>query len=278
MTLVKKPVAGATSANNNTQNVVNTQALGDSSSVRITSTQLVNTLAEGEKAVYESDFRTSIFNTFVDKMNTWTTIGDADMIHPVGAWYLYKDVNATENLDNVERNQFSTDKSPYVASLVYGEAEATQPWIANFQYPNMYQDYGTVAGISVTRDVNFLGVTPLKGISPVNGIDGSPTLDYMLTASQASSGVAPTRSSGIRINYKLPLYAKWDWQELRGQALAATFNSYAVSSNTWVAKLRAYQYQQLVNGTYTVYMRYRLPGKTTYTSQKVFNIGCVMTR
>ena len=253
MLLVKIPVNAPTTADN-TQTTVTTTVV-EGGTTAIAANQLQNTLSAGEKVMYEIHFRTSNYPTFTAKMSAYGAGRDLDFIAGNQAFYLYKDyLSVSETLDDFEIDPYVLD-GPTIPALTSLEASSSG-WLNSYHKPVIYDTYPQAANITISRNPTFLGLIPLKGVY-FNRVLASR---YVLDPADVNTGIANGKSGGVRLDYLVPFFVRFDADELRGRAVASYLN--ASNNPPAIQNLIAYLYRQITPGNYTVTLKYTLPDGT----------------
>ncbi len=221
------------------------------------------TLAE-EKQLYESYFKTSKFNTFLDKINSMTgylTVGriipGIEVAEPA-AWGYVSEV--FDKVDLSGHNQ--------TAALIGVEALPNNPWYLQYTYPRTYQYYPVSSSIKIGwRNPEPVGIPPLKGMY----IEQNITTPELQADDVLTNSVSVNTSGRITYAYALTYYTYRDFYDLKNKAFDQYLNS--ISSAPIGAKnLLFNSYYDIVNGQYQFKLIYRLPGLNTVTTSKTFSI------
>jgi hypothetical protein len=213
----------------------------------------------GEKVIYESYFRTSIYNTFVDKVNALNipqgyTYPIAQGIYEVGGR-----VNGNEIFDDFELNGSSG-----TLPLVQFTADENGTWLRYHAYPIIYEGYPLQGNIFIYwRNTSELGIVPLKAIG-FRYISGGLTT---LTNDDFNAGIAPAVNFSAQLIYKLNINAVYDWDDIIVGAFRAkeyTPRITGILENPCPAIL--------FNTSYPVKATYRLPGIEKVTNNATINL------
>jgi len=260
MDLVKTEVrAGGVDANLK-RGDTNIASANPADSIKVASNQLSGSIAsEGETVLNSYAFRSSIYATFNDKLNNFTSWRVGYAVDKTLMGLLDIEASMRETFDAFELNGRGTDFAP----LVYAEAEMGNPWLDSHVNPTVYELYNSVPGLALDRNTNTLGIFPLKAMPIVNfGEDG-----YTL---QNSQGNATAKSGEIAIRYFIPHYVYIDFCELRNKAAALYLGKTSIPA--YAQRLLAGSIDDIYRGQYPFKVNYRLPGLNTITTSKEFKI------
>ena len=234
-------------------------ASGDSNRVSTNSKSIAGSYTNAqEKNLYESRFRTSRFNTFVEKMNALSVGNWADHIEGTNLLRLGLNVEGPETFD-----AFEIKGSAATAPLIELRADAANPWLRDHLGPQFYNAYPRSNDLKLGwREPQVLGTPPLKAVF----IRQSPD-DQKL----AAEGVdAPPLNTGAVFTYDLSYYTFQDYYELAGKA-ADLRTQGRLSAAGW--PLLGQPYRELMPGTYRFTLSYVLPGRNIVTSRKEFTLS-----
>ncbi|HRF38388.1 MAG TPA: hypothetical protein PK198_06355, partial [Saprospiraceae bacterium] len=228
---------------------------------------------------YASHFRTSLYNTFIQKMNALNM--SQSWLNPV-----FLDPNVTSGASINDFGVFVTgnelfdlfDQTGYdngdttLAPLVQPIADLSVTggnWYNNSVYPYMYQHFPAAAqDITLSwRNPAILGDVPAKAVS-IYQLD----TPHRLTEEdvQTRTAIIPQPVTGLA--YQVPFNALFDSFDYKHKVL----NFMASNPNTalpaaWINFVQGnMQYPPF--GTYRVKLEYRLPGINTLTSQHTLNL------
>jgi hypothetical protein len=243
----------------NVQQTATTTQSDANNDVTVTTNNISGTqLRGGQQFLYQSVFRTSKYNTFTDKINSFQAPTDLFNIATGNVFVLMKRNDVAETFDQFEL--YGNNKA--FTPLVQAEASNTAPWLSNFINPVLYDKYNG-SGLAVTwRDPNELGMGPVKGIRLTN--DLAPDM-YSLQQNDIDNGFAQTRPGRVYIGYYLSYYVFQDYHELRNEVA----NMYLNTSVMPEGAKRIFQwpgYVDLVPGNYPLAVKYVLPGTGKVTS------------
>ena len=232
--------------------------LGNNKDVNVTTQQAKGTLNILEqKEIYALHFRTSSYNTFVEKMSKFDTEGTGwrDYVEPF-VHHIKANISDTEFFDKNEMQLINEEPS-----LIQFEAliEETK-WYKRSVYRHMYdQKY---IGIEESRgkiSCNY-GYPPVKSVLIENNIN-----DRQLTEDEIATGTATgTYANGI-FTYALPYWCSRDFYFIKTHISNKIVNNLSLTKEE--KKLLETDYPPVVTkGEYPVKVRYVLPGKNITTS------------
>jgi hypothetical protein len=260
MTLVKTEVRSGGVDANLQRGDTNVASANTADTTKVTTNQLSGTIAsEGETELHSYAFRSSIYATFNEKLSNFTNWRTGYAIDKTLMSVLDIEAFMQETFDQFELHGRGTDFAP----LVYAEAEMGNPWLDTHVNPTVYELYNSVPGISLDRDINTLGLFPLKAMPIINFGEDRYTL-------QNNQGDAVAKSGEIAIRYFIPHYVYVDFCELRNKA--ATLYIGKTSIPTYAQRLLAGTIDDIYHGDYPFKVNYRLPGLNTITTSKKFKI------
>ena len=232
--------------------------------------------ALNEETIVVLDFRTSRYNTFLEKMNGVTNV--EHYFNPVLFDASQTDVGASTNdlilyathdevFDKYEINgYFNGDHR--VEPLVYLEADLTQTgqdWYQQEVYPYLYSHLPT-ENIQLTyRDTEVLGVIPVRAVDLFQN-DGED--EKILEPGEIQSGNASFNAVNFGVNYRLPYLMNQDDMAYKQLAIRWFYKT----ANMPEGILNFYEniFPLPKPGAYQVRMEYRLPGKEEASSVKTF--------
>lgn len=213
-----------------------------------------------EKRIYGSNFRTSIYSTFSEKVDkgsnkysfAWALTNG---VHEMG--YVF---NTNEQFDDFEMN----DEQPF--NLVKLEADLSDnTWFNSFINPFVYQNYPASAILNITwRQVEKLGVPPVKAMYLRN-----ENLAKGITYTQGLSAT----SGKVALIYNLPLYIAGDYYDLQSKIVNAYASGFELSISDQMRSIVTKPFTPVRKGPYKFKISYVLPGinKVTTTKQLVIN-------
>lgn len=200
---------------------------------------------DGEKELLVYDFRTSQYDTFRDKMNDMDKDKDLyqHVVYPYGLTLL-SSINYQEAFDLTElRGNEYTAYTP----LVVSRATLDDSYYRNQIYPLIYNNYPYEGNISVTRNINKVGVPPVEGVEPmtwyVTYLENGYTSDINL--------YNPYR-------YNLTHYYLEDYEDLRYQLVSSNIDW---RMNPQYVKLVTKAFPYMRQGRYKATLQYVLPGQ-----------------
>ncbi len=260
LSFVKQPQAsGQEDANVSRSEKEATTGSGEST-MTVRSNTLTGTLTEnGEKDIYTSAFRCSIFETFAAKIQSISGEKDLNDIAEGNIMVLGKTGNLKETFDEFELR----GKANRYAALVQVTPSTETKWYKEYIFPAYYQNYPVHASATITyRNVDKEGVPPLRSVGLSNDKGSTP---YQLTDAQVTSGVAPANSGRFLVGYWLSWYVFYDSKNMIENSYRMTES---VSAEVQALRSRGIA-KELSPGVYPFTMSYQLPGigKTTYSKE-----------
>jgi hypothetical protein len=218
-----------------------------------------------EKEIYKTQFRTSKYNTFRDKVlsvNPSTGWRDPIMtgVHAIGSNISGPEPFSEEEIVGINNNP----------PLVQMEADLNNvPWYNDKVFPLVYEGY-PVNGIFRIRPENrnpdILGIVPTKSVFLYQY-----PYRIKLSESELTTGTVALPSTVGRIDYYLAYYMFYDYIDLANQAA-----NYVVGrgGNDRINMLITTPFPVITLGNYWVNIHYTLPGRNTVTSSyrhKIYN-------
>lgn len=213
-----------------------------------------------EKVFYRSSFKTSKYNTFLEKMNAlnvsqaWSfPILDFMGLHELGV-----NISGDETFD-----KFEIQGDNNSGRLIDIEAKLNNRWYSKEIHPLMYQNYPINGSISVSwRNTTALGLPPIKAIA----IRQSP-MDRVLNEEETSSSPISDYSALI---YNLPFYMYKDYSDLQQKCAALLIRDTNVSQP--VLDMIYKPFPSINAGNYEVELSYTMPGINKITSIYKLNL------
>jgi hypothetical protein len=258
---VSIPVGSSEEIDKNIQNVT-TNSENEAGEMQVTEKKATGELTiPGEKIIYENYFRTSLYNTFIEKVEaislpqgyTWPV---AQGIYEVGGNF-----TAAEPFDQYELNE---DEE---TSLVQFTADENCQWLRNYAIPIIYSDYPINGNITIKwRNTQEDGVVPLKAIA----LRTTGTYKNSMTMEDFISGVSGASGYQGVLVYKLNITAVYDWDDILTGAFKATVNTPRITKilNSPCPAI-------LFNTTYPVRLTYKLPGLNKVTNSAIIKIPVI---
>lgn len=235
-----------------------TSNLDNNADITVTKQQAEGTLNMAEeKEIYALNFRTSMYNTFKEKMAAIPN--DEGVVwqeypHVYNLGSNISDATAvTEMFDLAESNSLFKDKSMVKIVPVYKQTA----WYNNKVAPLMYENNDVLSAANMTS------LTP--PVSEEVVCLGLRTPDKQLDKDMIKSNIRPYVSPFGAINYRASYYIDRDFAKVR-TALANRLVSASNSSSDVANFLRTDNIPDLTNGNYELQVNYVLPGKNIITS------------
>ncbi len=260
MTIVKKPVSTESLDQNLQRRDVMMETMNKEDSLSITQNTLTGTVSTGnETDLHAYSFRTSLYSTFGEKLGNVTNWGDRYAVDETLMSLLGVEASMHETFDLYELSGRGSDFAP----LVYAEAKLGNQWLDQHVNPQVYELYGSTAGLALDRNTERLGLFPLKAMSIFNFNDNG----YLLQGQQASA-----KNGNIAIRYWVPHYVYTDFCELRNKA-TAMFLGKPGTIPAQAQRLLTGYINDIHHGPYKFTLNYRLPGINKITTSKEYTIN-----
>ncbi|SFD54740.1 hypothetical protein SAMN05518672_102380 [Chitinophaga sp. CF118] len=258
--IVRTSLDGSAAANN-VVNKEQTTVSEDGDTTTIAQTALKgNATSAVNKEVISYSFRTSKYNTFVEKMSAATDSKDmfdvaTNYISVVGQRF-----DMEETFDKFEIEGDNTLSTKPLISLMAG---TNNSWLQNTIMPLLYTGYPFHPSMTITRDQTITGgIPPLEAVRLYN--NGVASLNKLEDAA-ISEGYAPTLPGSCRFMYYISCVAYTDFHELQDKASRYFVNG--GKATPAISKLLTTIYPDLQgNLFYPVEWKYRLPGTNNITS------------
>ncbi|MEL7003625.1 MAG: hypothetical protein AAFN93_12955, partial [Bacteroidota bacterium] len=212
--LVNLPAQVAQAIDRNVTSVSNKiEPNGETIDTEITSKQADGSISElQEKAIFTSHFRASNYPTFGAKIAAQSVFDTfRGLLIPWDIHYLTSPTTTDEYFDQAE---ISGNKYTGYQSMVYLEADVQgNDYYENYVYPLVYEDY-PVNGIRVTwRDVDSLGLIPIRAMN-IRQTNESELLEE----SDIAAGVY-TASDNLAYRYNMSYYMAYDFYEIQAKVV-----------------------------------------------------------
>lgn len=252
--------ASAIDANIKQQDVTAASESGDMTMVENVSETVRSDLQE--KVIYTCYFRTSMFTSLSEKINsitaTYATITSAGMSPRV--FNMNAALALTEPFDKYEiagHNGFEP--------LLDFYASTSCEWLENRQIPFIYADYPISHLAQITRrDTSVLGFVPVRDVY----LDSYTVPLRVLNDEEKASGASVFTDAGTWIYYNLSPETYLDYQEIGGKLAM-----YPAIVHPRKVEMLTNPYPSLVfNSTYPVRIFYRLPYAEKQGTSNTINI------
>ncbi|MEZ4946409.1 MAG: hypothetical protein R2804_12815 [Cyclobacteriaceae bacterium] len=239
---------------------------GDEGVAQLTTKKLEGSVELLEtESIYGSEFRTSKYETFVEKMRVLKAPSTVrvDVSHNV--FQLASFVEGDELFDKAELLGGAGFKK-----LVQAEAILkNNNWYNNFVYPLVYEGY-PLLGFATLRDrpnPNELGIPPVRDIY----FDQKKN-DLLLLDGQLSSDPISAFAYGV-IRYNLMVPMVLDHKDIQNRVINYVFNKPWLINNR-IADLAVKQFPWIKYGSYKFNMVYIIPGGTATSNYdwELFNV------
>ncbi|HAP59812.1 MAG TPA: hypothetical protein DCR93_10025, partial [Cytophagales bacterium] len=228
---------------------------------------ITNRRAEGtiselqEKEIYSAPFHSSRYRTFVAKVQ-----GQQVNRSGIGLWrpydidFIVSFIDSDEGFEQAEiKGNGYTDHQ----ALVSLEADmSTNGYYNQYIYSLLYQNYPLDGNMSITyRDVEVLGLVPTKAVSV---LQNNEDLVY------DPAVPLPTGNANLRYVYEMVWWFAHDYYDLREQASRRYGGNPPYPAP--ITKILTTRFPVLQPGSYPIYVRYRLPGRTEISSQAIIRM------
>jgi len=264
LSFIKRPKTTGSVDQNISRSQVTTAA-GDGNEASVTSNTLQGTITQdAEKEIYSTDFRTSQFGKFEEKIALLESNGsDLHDIAEGMTAIIFKRSSLKETFDDIELRG-KDESSP----LIQVTATADNPWMREHVAPVIYDNYPIREDMKIEwRNPAVLGVKPLKGVVLVN--EGEKK--YKLADDNVTAGFAPAKSGTVYLGYFVSYYAVHDFSELSNKAGAIILSGSGAPAGA-KAILAAKWWDLIKDYNYPVEITYTLPGATQPNFKKQVTI------
>lgn len=248
----------AAASGSNSSTTSTSSSSSDAGDIDIKQNKASETITREKKVIlHEIAFRSSAFNTFVDKLNSISFNNHirVPIVIPV-VHQLEEDMNQTESFDLSELvgTRF-TDNKPLVQPI----ASIQTPYFQNEIQPLVYEGYPIMGTFRVDRDENVWGIPPVKAILPLGWYVS------LLNNNQLQQSLLKTR---FPFAYSQAVTFYQDFNQLRSKIAQQYLNS-SIGNNT-VNRFLGNTFPIIKQGSYPVNFRYVFPDGTFGTS-KILN-------
>jgi hypothetical protein len=210
-----------------------------------------------EKVFFGTNFRTSMYATFAEKIKAfdisegWSRpILDYNGIHELGL-----NMAGEEGFDKFEL--LGTANSEKLINL---EAALNNNWYSKRVYPLIYKEYPLNGSLSISwRGAEQLGLPPVRAVDILQSPDNRE-LNENDVAGKFMNKIAPYSN----IIYRLPFYTYKDFVDLQLKAIYLMVSNSNVSQ--YVKDIVYQPYPGIISGDYEVELKYTLPGINKVTS------------
>lgn len=227
-----------------------------------------------EKDIYSSYFKTSMYSTFVEKM-------DAVSFSNPWSWPILEFNGITQIgirlYSNEYFDKFELEGQEDIDQLIRLINDNNNDWFNNNSFPVIYcplpmyscsNNYPSDVGIN-WREENPIGISPIK----TSLISMNENYNYILTDEDVQNDYAIINASLVNINQDMDYYNFKDHFNLLQQAA----NHSLRESNSSLINILSQPYTSLPSyypnyHDYNVYLKYVLPGEENPTSTKVITL------
>lgn len=234
--------------------------------VATVNTEITTKEAEGyivssnEEIIFNEYFRTSIYNTFRQKMNSITITSGWSVpdrrtggpVHELGST-----IYADEYFDKAEINGLRDNPS-----LIQLKADIEDtPWYRDKVYPLVYEGYPFVPGMKIRKRDLELGTPPEYAAYLVQNDENA-----VVTESNAGSNPVNYASLG-KFSLQVDYYMHKDYKDLQTQT-ANYFVTYPEKLTRRMRYILETPYPVVSQGEYKIHVDYVLPGKSGRNSRR----------
>lgn len=246
-------------AANNVQRKTTTVIAEEGDTTSYAQNTLKGTATSGlSKELISYNFRTSRYNTFVQKMNAAT---DPKDVFDVALNYISVIGQRFDMDETFDKFEIEGDGSLSTKPLITMRAVTGNSWYQNSLLPLLYNGYPFHPSINITRDPATGGIPPLDAIRLYNN-DYSL---YQLDDVAINEGQAASKPGRARFMYYVSFFANDDFNELVNKANRFYLNG--GSPTPQISRLLDATFPDLQgNQFYPVEFQYRLPGRNNITS------------
>ncbi|NSL85536.1 hypothetical protein ECE50_001750 [Chitinophaga sp. Mgbs1] len=273
LALMRTPEGGSNDANLKREQQT-TQLSDDGADISVRRNTLTGTVAaSAEKEVLSQFFRTSMYNTFAEKL---TSIGQLRSLFDIAIGYTGILGGESAPMEALDRFETAGNIEGTVKKLVAAEALPDNPWFSNEVYPLLYQHYPLESGLTLDRS----GANKELQLPPLNGItvDNKDAWEgQYLNDNEIRAGFAAKRTDRLLVQYKVSFYANADFFDLR-QKIAAKYETRLGNGQGYTLSPGVQQIfyakgvPALRAGNYRVRLKYTLPGINKVTTSKDFTL------
>lgn len=206
------------------------------------------------KSLYRSNFRSSKYRTFEEKINSLSLSNSFTIDQGVNRFRLSAYFRGEEFFDSHELNLIP-ELSP---ALILDADLESSPWYKEDVYPIVYEGYPLLGFVKLSRDTSIFGVPPKRSV-----VITQTKSDYWLGTNEP-----PLVSANLGIstlNNDLMLTMTDDYYTLQSQ-IANLIVEHPSSYNTRLNRLLVQPFPVMRNGQYTINIRYFVPGNKNASS------------
>jgi hypothetical protein len=251
----------------NVQKIETEVSGGEDGTATLTTKQIEGELENLEiKSIYTSTFRTSRYNTFVDKMKA-TTLGQGIRLDlDINVFQLAAHINGEELWDEAEINGLmNSNRLIEMVAILTGNN-----WYENYVYPLVYEGYPMLGKMTLTRRPNpqVFGIPPIRDIYFEN-------LTQSLSLRENETSFTSIPFSNELLAYNLNASVFTDYKDIQRQVVNyVADHPYALTPrfNSLIVGLGPY----LRFGTYKLKVNYVLPGTNKVTSSYEWQLSNIV--
>jgi hypothetical protein len=211
-------------------------------------------VGNSEEVLHALHFRTSMYNTFLQKINAgsfsqlyaWQLEGGIHELYSVFAEGIEGFDIAETDADSIEA---MADGAAIAAGLIQADLLPESDYYQDVILPKIYGGYKK-AGLTIDRD------TTQYGIPPMNGNYIYQTGARELSASEITNNSSSRISDLPMIRCTVAAFFAWDWMLLRNEAA----NHPDRETNAYMKDLTDNHFPNISGGNYIFRLKYVLPG------------------
>lgn len=244
-----KLISEGNATDGNVSTTYNAKSIGDNddeNTAEVKSNTVEGTISkDGERELLLYSFRTSEYDTFEDKMDDMEKKNDLynHVDYPYGLTLLTT-IDNQESFDLLELrgNEYSGSTPLVVATAIVDDS-----YFKNEIYPLLYEGYPFGGEITVSRDLDKVGVPPIEGVEPMT---------WYLTYLENDLTGEINQYNPYR--YNLTHYYLKDHEDLSYQLVTSNL---PWQNNERYTKLVTEAFPYMRKGTYKTKFKYVLPGQ-----------------
>ncbi len=203
------------------------------------------------KQVYGSEFRTSKYGTFTEKMNSLSLAPTSRVDIQLNVFQLAAYINGSELFDAAEINGNDNTKP-----LVQLEAKLNgNKWYEDYVYPIVYEGYPLlgIATLSTRTNPDILGIPPIRDVffklrdNELKIVDGQPSADPVVAFTYGT----------IRYNLMIPMVI--DYHDIQNK-IVDHWTKYPSVITPRLSRLMTTPFPGVRYGSYKINLKYVIPG------------------
>lgn len=234
---------------------VQTELTADAGTATLTTKKIEGDMARLEvKSIYSATFRTSKYNSFVEKMQSTQLDKTMRADRGINVFQLMAYLKGDEMFDAAETSGLmNAPQLITMEAVLDGNA-----WYQNYAYPLVYEGYPLMGWMRVRRSQEPLGIPPIRDVYFANF-----TTQSMLAAN--SIDFTPATYNYEYLAYNIGEPVAYDYLDMRRHAANYVADGHG-SLTPRLAKLVVDPLPRIRYGAYKVRISYRVPGQVTPSS------------